>query len=282
MKSFARLAVTAAAVTGALVIGLNMASASSSPPSVPAVPPASGRLMTPAVEAQTQPETLFRTVVPCRVVDTRARGGVLASGAARSFYVGGTSGFAPQGGKTGGCGIPSAATAVAAVVTAVTPVNGGFLKAWPAGTPEPNSSILNYPARTTTGTGVTLAVTQFFGQGVSIRNFGGPTQLIIDVQGYYIPQIQALISSDGSTSAGTPRIVGTSHTNGSGFYYITLDRPARQCTPTAVTYNLDRYASVGLSSSSTPNTISVAVWHLDGATHKEVPTDYPFFLTVTC
>lgn len=281
MKSIARVTVTAMAMAGALVIGLNMASASSSPPTPPVLPPNSGKVLIPAGESQTQPETLFRTVAPCRIVDTRAQGGALASGATRSYYVGGTSGFAPQGGQSGGCGVPSAATAVAAVVTAVKPVNGGYLKAWPAGTAEPNSSILNYPANTTAGTGVTLAVTQFFGQGVSIRNFGGPTQLIIDVQGYFIPQIQARFGSDGATSSGTPRIVGTSH-SGTGFYYITLDRPARQCTPIAMTYNLDRYSAVGLSSSTTPNTISVSVWSLDPTTHKEVPTDFPFFLTVTC
>ena len=49
-----------------------------------------------------------------------------------------------------------------------------------------------------------------------------------------------------------------------------------------MTYNLFRYASVGLSSSTTPNTISVSVWTLDTTTHQEVPSDFPFFLTVTC
>lgn len=282
MKNFARVAVTAVAMAGALVVGLSVASASSSPASPPATPPNTGRVFTAAVvDPQTQPETLFRAIAPCRVVDTRASGGPLANGASRSFYVGGTFGFKPQGGLTGGCGVPAGATAVAAVVTAVTPVSGGFLKAWVAGSTAPNSSILNYPAHTTAGTGVTLPLRSTGGQGVSIANYGGPTQLIIDVQGYYIPQIQALISGDGSVSSGTARIVSTSHA-GTGFYYITLDRPARECAPSAVTYNLTRYASVGLSSSSTPNTISVAVWDLNATTHREESTDFPFFLTVTC
>ena len=195
MHSIARVAATAAAVAAALIIGLNAASASSSPPTPPAVPAATGTVLTPAsVDPQTQPETLFKSVAPCRVVDTRIRGGALASGTARAFFVGGTYGFAPQGGKTGGCGIPAGATAVAAVVTAVSPVNGGFLVAWPYATAEPNSSILNYPAHTTAGTGVTLALSSGGSQGLTIRNSGGPTQLIIDVQGYYVPQIQALIS----------------------------------------------------------------------------------------
>jgi hypothetical protein len=282
MKSIARAAVTAVAMAGALLIGLNMASASSSPPPPPAVPADTGRVLTPtAVTPQTNPESLFRTVAPCRVVDTRIKGGALANRAARSFFVGGTYGFAPQGGLTGGCGIPAGATAVAAGVTAVTPAGGGYLKAWPAGSAEPNSSIVNYPAHVTTGSGVTLALRGGAGQGLSIRSFGGPTQLIVDVQGYYIPQIQALIGSDASVSTGTARIVSTSH-SGTGFYYITLDRPARECSPSAATYNLYRYASVGLSSSTTPNTISVSVWSLDPTSHRETPTDYPFFLTVTC
>lgn len=282
MKAFTRFAVTAVAVAGALVVGLTVASASPGLPTPTAVPADTGNAFTPAAATpQTQPETLFRTVAPCRVADTRIAGGPLGNGVARSYYIGGTSGFAPQGGKSGGCGIPSGATAVAAVVTAVTPSGSGYLKAWPAGSAVPNSSILNYAAHVTTGTGVTLALNSSGGQGLSIFNFAGPTQLIIDVQGYYIPQIQALIGGGGTVSSGTPRILGVSHA-GTGFYYITLDRPARECSPSAVTYNLDRYASVGLSSSTTPNVISVAVWNLDGASHKEVAEDFSFFLTVTC
>lgn len=281
MKALTRLAVTATAVAGALVLGLTLASASPSAPS-PAVPAGSGRVLTAAVQLpQSQPETLFRTVAPCRVADTRVIGGALGNGTARSYVVGGTTGFAPQGGTPGGCGIPSGATAVAAVVTAVTSSGGGYFKAWPAGSAPPNSSILNYTGHAATGTGVTLALRSGGGQGVSISNNGGPAHVVIDVQGYYIPQIQALIGGGGVISAGTPRVLSVSHP-GTGFYSITLDRPARECSPSAATYNLYRYASVGLSSASTPNVISVSIWNLDPTTHKATQEDYSFFLTVTC
>ena len=281
MKSITRVAVTALAMAGALVIGLNMASASSSPPTPPAIPADTGRVMTPSVVTlQAQQESLFRPVTPCRVADTRQVGGPLGNNGARSFYVGGTGGFTGQGGKSGGCGVPSNAVGVAAVIAAVKPSAGGYFLAYPAGSAAPNSSVLNYSA-TTTSSGVTLPLNSNGGQGLTVRNYGGPTQLTVDVQGYYISQIQALINSDASVSSRTTRIVSTSHA-GTGFYYVTLDRPARQCAPSAATYNLYRYASVGLSSSSTPNTISISVWTLDATTHKEVPTDFPFFLTVTC
>ncbi len=282
MKQILRIGMTAVAVVGALVVGLTAASASSAPTGTPPAAPAVGR-MTPAVasDPQTQPETLFRPVTPCRIVDTRLAHGALASGAVRDFYVGGTFGFAPQGGLAGGCGIPSGAVAVAAVVTAVSPQGPGYLRAWAAGSTEPNASILTYPAHTSAGSGVTLPLRSTGGTGLRLHNFGGPVQVVIDVQGFYLPQIQALIGGSGVIDAGTSRIVSTSHPS-TGFYYVTLDRPARQCSPQATTFNLYRYASVGLSSSSTPNTISVFVWQLDPTTHKEVPTDYTFFLTVTC
>ena len=130
-------------------------------------------------------------------------------------------------------------------------------------------------------TGATLTIRTLFTPNLRIRNAGPALQILVDVQGYYIPQIQALIASDGGTNGGTPRVVGTSHP-GTGSYLIALDRPVRQCAPSANTYNIFRYVSVGLSSSTTPNVISVYVWSLNPTTHAETPENYPFFLTVTC
>jgi len=242
---------------------------------------ASLALTTAALDPQTTPETHFVAVAPCRIVDTRVAGGALGNGASRAFYVGGTFGFAPQGGKAGGCGIPVSATAVAATVAAIGPTTTGYLKAWANGAPEPGSSMLNYFKASAVSTGTTQTIQPTSGPSLRIKNAGPTVNVVVDVSGYYVPQIQALIGSDGSIQAGTSRIVSTSHP-GTGSYYITLDRPARQCSPMVSTFNLYRYASVGLSSSTTPNTISVYVWDLDPTTHKEVPTNYDFFITVSC
>ncbi|GGL88103.1 hypothetical protein GCM10011594_04640 [Nakamurella endophytica] len=252
----------------------------------PAAPAGAGIGMQPMVAAdpgpQAAPETVYRPLTPCRIVDTRSGGGALGAGVSRAFRVSGTTGFAPQGGKAGGCGIPSGATAIAATTVVINPAGGGYLKAYPEGAAEPNSSVLNYVKTAgAVSSGMTLSIRPLFEPALRVRNVGPAVNVAIDVQGYYIPQAQGLIGSDGTQLGGTTRIVGTSHP-GTGSYYITLDRPARQCSPQVSTYNIYRYASVGLSSSTTPNTISVYLWTLDATTHRESPTDYPFFITVTC
>jgi hypothetical protein len=235
-----------------------------------------------AAEPQTTPETQFVAVAPCRIVDTRVAGGPIAPGASRAFYVGGTTQFVSQGGQAGGCGVPLAATGVAATVAVSKPAGAGYLAAWANGAAQPTAATLNYvKAAGAISTGTTLTIHAGVAQSLRVKNQGPPASVIIDVSGYYLPQIQGLIGSDGSLSTGTSRILSASHP-GTGSYYVTLDRPARQCSPSAATYNLYRYASVGLSSSTTPNVISVYVWSLDPTTHKEVPSNYPFFLTVTC
>ncbi|MET3806879.1 hypothetical protein ABIB25_003899 [Nakamurella sp. UYEF19] len=281
MKKWTQIVITATAVTTALVVGLSASSSAGAASPQQAAPTIQSPVQPAAFTPQTNPESLFKPVAPCRIVDTRLAGGSLGNGTTRTYFVGGTTGFAPQGGKSGGCGVPVGATAVAAVITAVTPVHLGYFKAYPAGTTAPNSSVLNYPAGITIGSGVTLPLKAGVGQSLTIYNFNGPTQMIIDVQGYYIPQVQALVASDGSLLSSTPRVVSVSHP-GTGIYYVTLDRPARECSPNVSTFNLYRYASVGLSSSNTPNVITVYVWYLDSTTHLENPTNYDFFLNVTC
>ena len=56
--------------------------------------------------------SIFVPITPCRIADTRLGGGIVTGSSTRSFYVAGTVGFAPQGGKSGGCGVPLGATAV--------------------------------------------------------------------------------------------------------------------------------------------------------------------------
>jgi len=281
MHSLSRTALVGVLVA-ATCFGIASASASSSAAaqSVPAASSAGFAMQAPATP-QTKPESVFVPVTPCRIVDTRKAVGPLSPGDTRNYYVGGTFGFAPQGGKLGGCGIPVGATAVAAVITAVTPTHGGYLKTYPSGTSAPDSSILNYPPNLTIGSGVTLPISTTTAQSLAIYNFGGPTQMILHVQGYYAQQIQALVGGGGVAQSGTSRVLSVSHA-GTGSYYVTLDRPARECAPVVTTFKLYRYGSTGISSSLTPNVISVYLWTLDPTTHRETPTDYTFFLSVTC
>ena len=204
----------------------------------------------------------------------------MKNGKVRNFYVAGTAGFTAQGGQSGGCGVPLAATAVSVSFKAVRPTADGYLHVWPDASTEPTATALSWTKGASLGDSSTLPIVAGPGPDISARALKSNTNLTADVTGYYAPQIQALIGGDGTISSGTARVVDVVH-SGTGFYYVDLDRPARQCSPSAVTYNLQRYASVGLSSSSTPNRISVSTWTLSSS-GAYVATDYSFFLQVMC
>ena len=125
---------------------------------------------------------------PCRVVDTRIGGsGVFAPNTTRPYQIAGSSGeFSRQGGKANGCGTPDGIAAVEASVTAVTPTDDGFFRAWPTGSPPPNATFLNFTkGEGVTNTGsLTLAPTGI--QDLTVKNYGGPSHYVIDIQGYFV------------------------------------------------------------------------------------------------
>jgi hypothetical protein len=136
------------------------------------------------------PETgdVFVPVTPCRVVDTRVAGGAFVDREIRGYAISGSgSVFAAQGGRSGGCGVPDGASAVEASVTAVSPSSSGFFRAYPADGSMPNATFLNYAS----GQGITntgaVALAASGSADLKARNFGGTSQYVIDVQGYYLP-----------------------------------------------------------------------------------------------
>ncbi|HXH55776.1 S8 family serine peptidase, partial [Iamia sp.] len=133
----------------------------------------------------------YSSITPCRVVDTRASGagGAFTAGQQRSFQVAGTGpGFAAQGGTAGGCTIPTGAVAVEASITAVGPTGTGYTRAWPAGTPLPGATFLNYPTGTSiTNTGTIPITTTAAISDMAVQTFGAGTHIVIDIQGYFFP-----------------------------------------------------------------------------------------------
>jgi alpha-tubulin suppressor-like RCC1 family protein len=131
----------------------------------------------------------FVPITPCRIVDTRNGGGPLDASALRTWQVAGSgAGFAGQGGRTGGCGIPADALAVEATITATAPERAGFLRAWPATSSAPLATFLNYPARhSTTNTGAIAIAVDPSAADLTLRALNGRTHVVIDVQGYYAP-----------------------------------------------------------------------------------------------
>jgi len=127
----------------------------------------------------------FSPVTPCRLVDTRLAAGPFAAGQKRTYQVTGT-GLAGQGGVAGGCAVPATAVAVEVSVSAVAPAANGSLRAWPAGTPEPNATFLNWTARESiTNTGTVPIATTAGTLDLTVEVNNGGTHLVVDVQGYF-------------------------------------------------------------------------------------------------
>ena len=244
MHRFARagLAIVAAMTLGFITISSASGSAPHDPPQPGVAAPSPDQLGAQSVAANLQ--TLYVPIAPCRIVDTRAGSGghgTPIGASTRTYYVGGTQMFVPQGGKSGGCGIPVGATAIAATITAVNPHHGGFIRAWPNGANEPTATLLNY-ATSSIGTGATVPIKSSAALALKVRNYSGPTDLVIDVAGYYIPQIYGTFTATGSLYNGSGRLVAYSHSM-TGYYALRADRDLSSCTPVVSSYYFSNIVS---------------------------------------
>jgi len=128
---------------------------------------------------------------PVRIADTR-------SGATDpSKYAGDT--LCPGGSLTVDIpagDVPPAASAIVAQLSAVTPTSGGFLSVYPAGTPVPGTSNVNFVAGQDVGNLVTVALgTDATNGSLAVSVLNGPagttgpdTDMTLDLYGYYAPQ----------------------------------------------------------------------------------------------
>jgi hypothetical protein len=125
----------------------------------------------------------FFSLAPCRVVDTRSVGGSGLSGAFGPPSLGGgaTRDF-PM--LSSSCGIPLVAEAYSLNITVVPPGPLGFITAWPAGQPLPLAATVNAPTGQVTGSAAIVPA----GTNGGIDVFAsGPTNLVIDINGYFAP-----------------------------------------------------------------------------------------------
>lgn len=141
-----------------------------------------------------QSDLIFVPVTPCRIVDTRLAGGVIAANTMRSFLVTGTTGFEAQGGKAGGCGIPqgSSLPQAAAVVinfVAVGPQGPGDLRAWAYGQTEPLAAVINYAnvpgLNIANGIVVPIAGVSTQPDDLTVGTDVSGTHLVADITGYF-------------------------------------------------------------------------------------------------
>lgn len=216
-------------------------------------------------------ELSYVPIAPCRIVDTRQQGGQFAPNNIRNYYVSGASGIGDQGGKAGGCGIPLGAKAVSATVMAINAAANGYLRVWPAGTTEPNATVLHYRTGQTS-TGTTLSMTSGTGPHVRVKNYTGRTQVVVDVFGYYIPQMWVYFSPTPAILDQSGRATNITRTS-TGVFTVDFDRNISNCAGVASSDISGYVMSVYTSGSQA----FVYVYTVNGA-----PADYWVNLAIHC
>jgi hypothetical protein len=120
----------------------------------------------------------FTSLSPGRILDSRPAGPQV--GPFSTPWGGGTSRDVQV---TGLAGVPGGADAVVLNVTATAPTASSYLTIWPAGQAKPLASSLNF----VNGQIIANAVTVKLGAGgqISIFNFSGNVDVVVDVVGYF-------------------------------------------------------------------------------------------------
>ncbi len=217
-------------------------------------------------------ESKFTPITPCRIVDTRKTGGRISTSHPRTFVSEGSLGFSAQGGTNTGCGIPFSATAIQANIVTTAGTGNGYLKVYPAGTTAPNASWMNYRDSKALANGgvVTLPTSGQF----TVASAQHSTYVVIDVSGYYLPPMSAVVSASGGLVHGS-RVTAASRL-GTGLYQVDFDRNVTGCTYNANSYFFDQAVEVEPRVLD-PDGVFVAVADTAGAA-----ADGQFYLTVTC
>jgi YVTN family beta-propeller protein len=136
----------------------------------------SGGLLTASAASAGTASTLI-SIVPCRLLDTRVDRSTIGAAAARVQAVTGVN---------GDCNIPPDAIAASMNVTIVNPTANSYLTVWPADATQPTASNLNWVAGQAPTPNVVVSALSATGS-IGIYNNVGTVDVIVDVNGYYVP-----------------------------------------------------------------------------------------------
>jgi uncharacterized repeat protein (TIGR01451 family) len=124
----------------------------------------------------------FYSLPPCRILDTRASGGVPISSGGQPLFGGNTTTLDVRG----ACGLPGNAIAISFNATVTQPTDAGNLRLFPADVAVPGTSSINYLAgQTRANNGIVPLsgdgkLSVFCGQAL------GTTHVILDANGYFV------------------------------------------------------------------------------------------------
>jgi hypothetical protein len=122
----------------------------------------------------------YTSVTPYRITDTRTGSGLPNAG--KTLGPGGT--ITVQVTGTGGdSGVPAAATAAALNVTATNTTSASYISVYPAGATQPTVANLNFVAGQTLAAFMMVPLSS--GGAVTVYNYSGNADVVVDVDGYY-------------------------------------------------------------------------------------------------
>jgi hypothetical protein len=154
---------------------------------------------------------VFVGMTPCRLVDTRTAAGFTGAFGPPSLVAGATRSFPLQASTT--CSIPSIAQAYSLNITVVPPGYLGFLTIWPYGAARPSASTLNDYLGTVVANAAIVPAGNDTSGSVDVF-VNDPTDLIIDINGYYAPQ-SGITLAQGTAAAPSLSFAGDA---GTGIY----------------------------------------------------------------
>jgi hypothetical protein len=220
----------------------------------------------------TSTETKFTAITPCRIVDTRVAGGKVTAGSPQS-YTAKASNLVAQGGTSGGCNIPSAATAIQANVVAVGAAGSGYLKIYPHGVTAPTASYLNFRDGKALANGGVITLNTSGGKDFTVST-SRTTDVVIDVSGYFLPPLFASVAADGTLLQGSR--VATVTALVTGAYEVDFDRDVSKCS-----YNVTPTNNSMTAGAQPLNGFAegVFVYFLNAS---NADANAAFYLTVTC
>ncbi len=131
-------------------------------------------------------DLVFTKLIPCRIIDTRLAGGIIAAGTTRNFRAHGS--FTSQGGDPGNCGVIGFdPAALVLTIIAADPVGKGNLRAFPKGAAIPNAVAINYTAGFNLANTTIVPLKQ---DGLdpfefTISSLGSSSHVVADVVGYF-------------------------------------------------------------------------------------------------
>lgn len=164
-------------------------------------------------------ELVYTPIPPCRILDTRAAGGILTAGTTRNFDVTAVSNYSGQGGDATNCNGLGAAGPFAAVAlnfTVINPNASGTLKAWAFFATEPTDAVaMHFAAGEVRSNSNIIKIDQGPATDELSVKASATTHLTADVVGYFkvatLPVMQCVNTSEVTVSV--PANGGTENVN---------------------------------------------------------------------